>query len=108
MSEMETLIQKYWSVVSKTRQSGRISENVKAKEREYWDAFPEELVKEALTIHIQKYPNMRENYTRGILRNLKRTYDAQGKLPVKKPGFHNFQQREYDYDALEKELLGLD
>lgn len=107
MSEMEELIQKYWSIVSRTRQSGRISENIKAKEREYWAAFPEELVREALTIHIQKYPHMRENYTRGILRNLKRTFDAQGTIPVRKPSFHNFQQREYDYDALEKELLGM-
>lgn len=98
---------KYWQVIAETRMSGRISDNVKRKEEEYWDCFPQEIVKEALSIHIKNYRGYKENYTRGIMRNLKKKMEVTGTVK-KQNSFMNFKQREYDYDALERELLGME
>lgn len=109
---MEKLKEEYWKVIAKTRQSGRISDSVKAKEEQYWDAFPEQVVRQALEIHIKNYSGYRESYTRGIMRNINKKLQVAGK-PVSKPGnkFSNFNQRNYteaDYAALERKLLGLE
>lgn len=109
---MEKLKEEYWKLIAETRTSGRISDSVKAKEEEYWDCFPEEVVKEALEIHIKNYRGYKENYTRGIMRNLKKKLDITGtvKQPQKQNKFINFEQRNYseqDYARMERELLGL-
>lgn len=112
---MEKLKEEYWKVVSKTRQSGRISDSVKAKEEQYWDAFPEQVVRQALEIHIKNYPGYRESYTRGIMRNINKKLQVTGSIAPKKTNksnrFNNFEQRNYseaDYDDMERRLLGLE
>ena len=107
MEELQELKKKYWKIIAETRKSGRISENVIRKEEEYWACFPPEVVKEALSIHIKNCRGYRENYTRGIMRNLKRMLDEKGTVK-KQNSFMNFNQREYDYEKLERELLGLE
>lgn len=69
--EQIKVIEQYWDTLRFTRKTGQIAEGIKEREYEYWERFDPALVIEALTIHIRKYPNIRENYTRGILRNLK-------------------------------------
>lgn len=106
---MEKLKKEYWDVIAKTRTSGRISDNVKAKEEEYWDCFPQEVVEEALSIHIKNYKGYKENYTRGIMRNLKKKLELNGTIKQNNR-FNNFEQperTEEDYEALERELLGM-
>lgn len=110
--DVEKLKEEYWKVIAQTRTSGRISDSVKAKEQEYWDCFPEEVVREALEIHIKNYRGYKENYTRGIMRNLKKKLDITGtvKQPKKENRWINFEQRNYskqDYARMERELLGL-
>lgn len=109
----EKLKEEYWNVIAETRISKRISDNIKAKEQEYWDCFPDEVVEEALKIHIENYRGYKENYTRGIMRNLKKKLEVTGtvKQPKKENRFLNFEQRGYteqDYARLERELLGLE
>ena len=65
------VIEAYWETIRFTRSTGKISEGIKQREYEYWAKFEPSLVIRALSIHIEKYPNIKENYTRGILRNLK-------------------------------------
>ncbi|BFH11377.1 hypothetical protein WDD9_006401 [Paenibacillus melissococcoides] len=60
----------YWETIRWTRGTGKISEGIKQREYEYWERYEPSLVIRALSIHIEKYPNIKENYTRGILRNL--------------------------------------
>ncbi len=61
----------------------------------------------ALTIHIKDYPMLKENYTRGILRNVASGAIAEKKIePVKPPAakknrFINYEQKSYDYEVLE-------
>jgi len=69
--EQIKVIEQYWDTLRFTRKTGQIADGIKEREYEYWERFDPVLVIEALTIHIRKYPNIRENYTRGILRNLK-------------------------------------
>ncbi|MDR9503387.1 hypothetical protein RI662_03605 [Brevibacillus agri] len=66
-----SVIEAYWETVRFTRSTGKISDGIKRREMEYWAKYDPSLVIRALSIHIQKYPNIKENYTRGILRNLK-------------------------------------
>lgn len=68
--EFESLIEQYWNMVKQTRKSRRISEGIKARERQFWDQFDPEIVSEALQIHMRDYPKYRESYTRGIMRHL--------------------------------------
>lgn len=69
--EQQQVIEAYWETVRFTRSAGKISEGIKAREYEYWAKYDPAIVIKALRIHIEKYPNIKENYTRGILRNLK-------------------------------------
>ena len=70
----KAVIKKYFEVLADTRLTGKISEGIKNREVKYWERFSVPVVIQALSIHIQKYPSMRESYTRGIMRNL----EAQG------------------------------
>ena len=103
---MDELKENYWRTVSRTRISGRIAQGVKAKTEKLWEQFDEDVVREALRIHIDRYPNYKETYTTGIMRNLQRAKDA--KLPaVQKPAnsFNGGMRNEYDVDQLEKQIL---
>lgn len=75
------------------------------KEEEAWKQYDEDVVKEALAVHIRKYQGYKENYTRGIMRNMQRRKAETGRVK-KESQYNSFMQREYDFDALEKELLG--
>ena len=69
--QQQKAIAAYWETIRFTRRTGQVSDGIKRREMEYWEKFDARLVIQALEIHIKKYPNIRENYTRGILRNLK-------------------------------------
>lgn len=104
MTEMEQLKEDYWRIIRRTRKSGRISRSVQEKEEDYWKQFPEDVIREALRIHIARYPTYKECYTRGIMRNLAKA-KAAGKAVSDKNPFCDFKQRDYDFDALEKQLV---
>ena len=70
----KAVIKKYFEVLADTRLTGKVSDGIKNREVKYWERFSVPVVIQALSIHIQKYPSMRETYTRGIMRNL----EAQG------------------------------
>ena len=100
------VINEYWDTIRFTRRTCKISEGIKKNELEYWNKFEAEKVIEALRIHITKYPNHRENYTRGILRNIKDTRTSSAaQQPNQRPTFNNFRGREYDAKELKERLL---
>lgn len=102
----EELRDKYWNILKGTRQSWRISPSVIRRVEESWSKFDDDVVEEALGIHISHYKTYKENYTIGIMRNLQKK-KAEG-VPVvkqKKNSFNNFHQRKYDYDELERQLI---
>lgn len=104
----EELRKSYWKVVSRTRQSGRISQSVIQKTEASWERFSPDVVEEALKIHRDRYAGYKENYTIGIMRNLQRDKDAGrpiGQRPATAAWSGQNLKRGYDYDALEKELL---
>lgn len=101
----EELKHSYWAKIKRTRKSGRISPSVVEKTEEAWKKFDEDVVAEALRIHTSRYPDYKENYTLGIMRNLQKQ-KVSGSTVKKKPGFNDFSmQREYDYEELERILL---
>ncbi|MDO5097086.1 MAG: hypothetical protein Q4D65_11010 [Peptostreptococcaceae bacterium] len=70
--EERELIEKYFEMLRWTRKSGKLSESIRKKQLEYFLKYDKNIVLRALKIHIEKYPTMREEYTRGIIRNLER------------------------------------
>lgn len=68
----QKVIVEYWEAIRFTRKTGRISDGIKRREMEYWNRFEPNVVIQALQIHMEKYPTFREEYTRGIMRNLQR------------------------------------
>ncbi|HBB28156.1 MAG TPA: hypothetical protein DC000_02715 [Clostridiales bacterium] len=99
------VIFRYWEQVRWTRKAGTLAENVVRAEVNYWNNFePGEVIK-ALEIHLNTpaYKMLRENYTRGILRNIKSAAPSSAGTQVKtsKNKFHNYQQRDYTKEELE-------
>ena len=70
--EQLRLVDHYFAILAKTRKSGRVAPGVLKKEMEYWARFQPGIVAEALQINIKKYPQKKEAYTRGIMRELDR------------------------------------
>lgn len=101
---MDELKKKYWDVIRKTRSSGRISTSVIEKTEKLWEKYDDDVIKQALEIHIRSYPSYKENYTLGIMRNLQNCHRNGGAVG-KVNQFNNFQQRDYDFDELERRLL---
>lgn len=108
---MENLKKRYWAIISATRKGGKISQSIKDKEETYWSQFPENIIKAALEVHIEKYYSYRESYTRGIMRNMLKQQEAGRRIgkQVKENKFNNFETHNYskeDLAVLERELLG--
>lgn len=99
----EEVRKRYWAVIRRTRQSGRVSPSVVTKVEEGWEKFDEDVVEEALKIHISRYPAYREQYTAGIMRNLQK--QKQVGQPVKKEPFRGIMRQDYDFEKIERELL---
>ncbi len=70
--EQLRLVDRYFAVLARTRKTGKISPSVLVREMAYWARFPAAVVAEALQIHVKKYPQKKEAYTRGIMRELAR------------------------------------
>lgn len=99
----EEIRERYWAVIRRTRQSGRVSPSVVAKVEEGWKKYDEDVVEEALKIHTSRYSGYREQYTAGIMRNLQR--QKQAGQPVKKDPFSGMMRQDYDFEQMERELL---
>lgn len=104
MGDLKQLKEEYWKVLSRTRKSGRIAPSVKERVEADWDRFDEDVVTEALRIHMSRYPGYKESYTVGIMRNLQKRKDAGGRIRQENK-FNQFKQNEYDFEQLEKEIL---
>lgn len=72
----EDLKREYWTMIRRTRQSGRISPALIKRTEEQWKEFDEDVVEEALRIHIVRYQGEAEQYTLGIMRNLQKHKDG--------------------------------
>lgn len=101
---MDELRENYWKVISWTRKSGKISQSVKERIEAQWKAYDDDIVKEALQIHINRYPEYKETYTIGIMRNLQKRKQA-GIKPKKPDSFGIKEKQDYDFDELERMLL---
>ncbi|MDE7339954.1 MAG: hypothetical protein K2N80_05240 [Lachnospiraceae bacterium] len=104
MSGLEELKEKYWRTVSMTRKSGRIAGSVKERIEREWRRFDEEVILEALRIHISRYKDYKENYTIGIMRNIQKQKDATGRVGNSNK-FGSMMKQDYDMESLERELL---
>ncbi len=97
------LKENYWRTIRRTRSSGRISPSVIEKTEAQWEQFDEKVVRQALEIHISRYPSYKENYTLGIMRNLQR--DQESNREHRKNAFQLAQKQDIDFEALERDLL---
>lgn len=66
-------IDAYFAVIALTRKTRKLAEGVIRGELKYWSKYPVELVLQALREHVRKNVGKKENYTRGILRNMATT-----------------------------------
>lgn len=102
----EEIREGYWRVLRRTRSSGRIAPSVVARTEAAWGKYDDDVVEEALRVHINKYPGYKENYTLGIMRNMQREKDAGRSFKrTDRNRFNNFTARDYDFDDLEQKLL---
>lgn len=104
MEKLEEKKAEYWKIISRTRKSGRIAETVKRRIEGTWERFDEDVVMEALQIHMDRYQMYRETYTVGIMRNLQKRKDMTGRIKADNP-FNRIEKTDYDFEQLEKELL---
>lgn len=104
MEIKQELKEKYWQIIRRTRSSGRIAQSVIDRVEASWEGFDVDVIEEALKIHSSRYPSYKESYTLGIMRNLQKQKSLTG-YPVRKNEFNNFTENDYDFEALEKQLL---
>lgn len=104
MAKLDELKEQYWRTVAGTRKSGRIAGSVKERVEKEWNRFDEDVVLEALRIHIDRYKDYKENYTIGIMRNIQKRKDTSGAVS-NGSRFNNIMKQDYDMEQLEKELL---
>lgn len=76
--EQAAVIRDYWDAVRFTRKSGKIAGTVIAREIDYWERFPPDIVMAALKIHVRKYRGKDEKYTEGIMRRLEKERERGG------------------------------
>lgn len=62
----------YFKCLESTRKSKKISVNIVKKEIEYYKKYDFYIVLQALKLHLNSYRDKKEQYTRGIIRNLAR------------------------------------
>ena len=72
------VVEKYLDGLCRTRKSGKISDKIIVKQLEYFLKYDKTVVLKALKLHMEKYPMMKEDYTRGIIRNLAREVESGG------------------------------
>ncbi len=104
MGNLDAVKEEYWKIVSQTRTSGRIAQSVKERIEESWKKFDDEVVVEALQIHMSRYKGYKETYTIGIMRNIQKRKDSGGQIKPENQ-FTQFKQNEYDFEQLEREIL---
>ena len=104
MAKLDEMKEQYWRTVAGTRKSERIAGSVKERVEKEWNKFDEDVILEALRIHIDRYKGYKENYTIGIMRNIQKRKNTSG---VVNSGsrFNNIMKQDYDMEQLEKELL---
>lgn len=66
----QEIIKRYFDAIRTTRKTGKISPAIILNEMKYWEKYETENVIHALETHIQKCPEKREEYTRGIIRRV--------------------------------------
>lgn len=69
--EFLQLNKQYWGRVKETRRNGKISESVIFNTMNKWKKYDVKIVECALKVHIGNNLNHREEYTLGIMRNMK-------------------------------------
>lgn len=72
------IIDTYWQIIKDTRKTGNVADSVIQKELEYWSRFPVNVVMKAIAIHIARYRDKKEDYTRGIMRRVNEEVSADG------------------------------
>lgn len=80
-SEQLTVIRDYWETIRFTRKTGKVAPNIVARQMEYWERFPVDIVLEALEIHMRRYQTKQEDYTAGIMRRLVKEREQKGVKP---------------------------
>lgn len=89
------VILEYFRVLAGTRKTGRVAPSVLEKELKYWEGFPPGVVVRALMIHLQRYPQKREAYTRGIMRSLRQEEEAVKKKGQGRQGYGQGRYKEH-------------
>ena len=106
MDDFVELKENYWRTVARTRKSGRIAPGVKLRVEKGWERFDKDVVRDSLRIHIDRYPNYKENYTVGIMRNLQKQKESGAGPKKNRDVFAQMGQAcSYDMDELEKNIL---
>lgn len=77
---------KYFKCLENTRKSKKISLNIIKNEIEYYKKHDFKIVLQALNLHLKFYQDKKEQYTRGIIRNIAREENANAGQKITKQG----------------------
>lgn len=60
----------YWELINQTRYAGKLPMSIVRREMQLWELHPVDTVIAALDVHLRDHPGKREQYTRGIMRQM--------------------------------------
>lgn len=99
INNFEQLNKDYWSVISETRKTGKISPSVIYNTMNKWKKYDPVVIEYALKEHIEKHKGKKEEYTIGIMRNTSKE-EALSKLKVS-------ENKTVDFDELRRKFGGV-
>lgn len=92
------LNKRYWSVISETRKTGKISRIVVYNTMNKWTKYDPVVIEYALKSHINSHAGKKEEYTIGIMRNTTKKEAEQGLISVGKKTRKEVNLDEFDLD----------
>ena len=66
----KALLRDYWELISQTRYAGNLPICIVRREMQLWEQHPVDIVMAALDVHLRDHAGKREQYTRGIMRQM--------------------------------------
>lgn len=68
--DAQALLRDYWELISQTRYAGNLPMSIVRREMQLWEQHPVDIVLAALDVHLRGHTGKREQYTRGIMRQM--------------------------------------
>ncbi len=81
----QPIVRDYWELINQTRYAGKIAMSIVRREMQLWEQHPADVVIAAVDVHLRDHAGKREQYTRGIMRQMAAEAELERLMPAVAP-----------------------